>query len=712
EAPKRPSQEVPKSSKFYPGAFFTLSHNSDVALSYATVAVAVAVLGILVVLPLAVPSSLSFYSNTWESVKMGVQVFSSAALQVIEQGTRPVLEFLSSLLPAHTHTPNGLVDVLWLLGTSVLTVPIISKLPGGSPVLGFLISGLLVGPHCFGFIQNIEAVRHLAEFGVIFLLFNIGLELSLERLISMSKYVFGLGTAQLMGTAAVTAYFAGLMGANVSSAVILGVGLAFSSTAVGMQVLQDRGETGSRHGRATFSVLLLQDLAVVLVFMLVPLLAPTPDGVLQGWTIAKAVVIAIAKTAAAILTIMGIGRIFIRPLYKRIAASSNAEIFSSTTLLVVLGISLLTETLGLSSALGAFLAGLLLAETEFHLQVESDIAPYRGLLLGLFFMTVGMTINPQLLVDRFSHIMFTLAALIAGKVGVVALCGKAFGLTTLTATRAGMFLAPGGEFAFVTFGEAVREGIISTNLSSELTLVVALSMAVMPWLAALGGFIASKMESKDAKSMLPAEEEVDDLSGHIIIAGFGRVGQMVAQMLSERLINFVALDVSSERVQAGRAMKLPVYFGDAGSAAVLHAVGAARASCAVVTLDTPGANYRTVWALQKNFPDIKSYVRAHDVDHGVNLEKAGATVVVPETLEPSLQLAAACLNQIGLPSDEVASAIDNFRRKHISELGEMASEHHASLGYGFPVNLQKSMNEGSMDDEDEITVDATPLPST
>eukprot|EP00850_Spirogloea_muscicola_P004565 SM000019S05109 [mRNA] locus=s19:978602:987779:+ [translate_table: standard] len=584
-----------------------------------------------------------------------------------------------------------LFDVLWLLLASVIFVPLFQKLPGGSPVLGYLAAGVLIGPYTLSIIKHVHGTKALAEFGVVFLMFNIGLELSLERLRSMRKYVFGLGSAQTFITAAVIGCIANfLCGVSGPASIVIGNGLALSSTAVVLQVLQERGESTSRHGRATFSVLLFQDLAVVVLLILIPLISPSSSKGGVGFNaIAEALGIAAVKAVVAIAGIIAGGRLLLRPVYKQMAENHNAEIFAANTLLVVLGTSVLTARAGLSMALGAFLAGLLLAETEFALQVEADINAYRGLLLGLFFMTVGMSIDPQLLVAKFSVILTSIALLIVGKTMLVASMGRAFGMGPIAAVRAGLLLAPGGEFAFVAFGEAVNQGIMNTQLSSLLFLIVGISMAITPWLAAGGQALASRFEQQDVRSLLPVETETDDLQGHIIICGFGRIGQIIAQLLSERLIPFVALDVRTDRVTAGRALDLPVYFGDAGSKDVLHKVGAARAAAAVITLDTPGANYRTVWALSKNFPNVKTFVRAHDVDHGINLEKAGATAVVPETLEPSLQLAAAVLAQAKLPAAEIAATIDDFRTRHLSELAELSSASGTSLGYGFSKILAK-----------------------
>lgn len=592
---------------------------------------------------------------------------------------------------------TSLFDVLWLLLASVIFVPLFQKIPGGSPVLGYLAAGILIGPYGLSIIRHVHGTKAIAEFGVVFLLFNIGLELSVERLSSMKKYVFGLGSAQVLATAIVIGLVAHFISKQPGPAsIVIGNGLALSSTAVVLQVLQERGESTSRHGRATFSVLLFQDLAVVVLLILIPLISPNSSkGGVGFQAIAEALGVAAVKALVAITGIIAGGRLLLRPIYKQIAENQNAEIFSANTLLVVLGTSVLTARAGLSMALGAFLAGLLLAETEFSLQVESDIAPYRGLLLGLFFMTVGMSIDPKLLVARFPVILGALSLLIGGKTILVALVGRLFGISSVAAIRVGLLLAPGGEFAFVAFGEAVNQGIMTPQLSSFLFLVVGLSMAITPWLAAGGQLIASRFEQHDVRSLLPAESETDDLQDHIIICGFGRVGQIIAQLLSERLIPFVALDVRSERVAAGRALDLPVYFGDAGSREVLHKVGAERAAAAAVTLDTPGANFRTVWALSKYFPNVKTFVRAHDVDHGINLEKAGATAVVPETLEPSLQLAAALLAQAKLPASEIAATINEFRSHHLSELTELCESSGSSPGYGFLRMMGKTRQQPS-----------------
>ncbi|KAL1322214.1 K(+) efflux antiporter 2, chloroplastic isoform X2 [Arachis ipaensis] len=709
-----------KSSRFFSASFFSFTEEDGTEFTPASVFQSLVlsakqqfpklVLGLLFM-----GAGVAFYANRGERtaqllqqpevIVTSVEEASSSAKPLVKQLKKlpkKIKKIIASLPQQEVNEEEAsLFDVLWLLLASVIFVPIFQKLPGGSPVLGYLAAGILIGPYGLSIIRHVHGTKAIAEFGVVFLLFNIGLELSVERLSSMKKYVFGLGSAQVLATAVVVGLVARICGQAGPAAIVIGNGLALSSTAVVLQVLQERGESTSRHGRATFSVLLFQDLAVVVLLILIPLISPNSSkGGVGFQAIAEALGLAAVKAAVAITAIIAGGRLLLRPIYKQVAENQNAEIFSANTLLVILGTSLLTARAGLSMALGAFLAGLLLAETEFSLQVESDIAPYRGLLLGLFFMTVGMSIDPKLLVSNFPVITSTLGLLICGKTILVSVIGKIFGISIISAIRTGLLLAPGGEFAFVAFGEAVNQGIMSSEMSSLLFLVVGLSMAITPWLAAGGQLIASRFEQHDVRSLLPVESETDDLQDHIIICGFGRVGQIIAQLLSERLIPFVALDVRSDRVAVGRALDLPVYFGDAGSREVLHKVGAERACAAAITLDTPGANYRTVWALSKYFPNVKTFVRAHDVDHGLNLEKAGATAVVPETLEPSLQLAAAVLAQAKLPTSEIAATINEFRSRHLAELTELCEASGSSLGYGFNriMSKPKSQSPDSLDD--------------
>ena len=691
EAEKKPEKpKTSSSSKQFAGKFFSSTGDKAQGVSLA----AGIALGVGFFVGMFHPGALPLrkaVSSTAAQVTATVEGGYKSVISKIPESERKLAEHAYE--EAHE---AGLLDALVLLFTSIFAVTLISKMPGGSPVLGFLIGGAAVGPYMLGLIGHVEQAKVLAEFGVVFLLFNIGLELSLERLTAMAKFIFGMGSAQMVLTTICIAAAAVACGLTVPQAVVVGMGLAFSSTAVALQVLQDRGESGARHGRATFSVLLFQDLTVVLVFMLVPLLAGPDSGSVSA--IAGSLVKAIFKTVVAIGAIMVAGRAVLRPVYNRIAKLKNAEVLTATTLFTALGTSLLTQSLGLSMALGAFLAGLLLAETEFHLQVESDIAPFRGLLLGLFFMTVGMQIDPGTLFANFPAIIGIAVGLLAIKMSVMAFCGPLFGLPMLAALRSGVYIAPGGEFAFVTYGIAAA-GLLPMAIVNQINLAVVLTMAATPLFATLGAeFKRFFKEEKSVASLQAKEGDANDLSGHVIIAGYGRVGNMIGELLSEQLIPFVALDVSADAVSKARANDLPVYFGDAGSNAVLHAVGAEKASCAVVTLDTPGANFRTVWALKKYYPHIKVYARASDIQQGLELEKAGAKAVVPETLEPSLQLASCILSEMDMSNDDISVAVDNFRRSHMGELSLLASASGSALGYGLPTDLQ------SMDGEELVEV--------
>nr|XP_007135028.1 hypothetical protein PHAVU_010G095800g [Phaseolus vulgaris]ESW07022.1 hypothetical protein PHAVU_010G095800g [Phaseolus vulgaris] len=559
-----PKTLLKKSSRFFPASFFSFTadeaDNTPASVFLDLMESVQKQLPKLIVGLLFIGAGLVLYTNRTERraqlqqpevIVTTVEESSTAKPPVRQLQDLPkrIKKIIASLPDQEVNEEEAsLFDMLWLLLASVVFVPIFQKIPGGSPVLGYLAAGILIGPYGLSIIRHVHGTKAIAEFGVVFLLFNIGLELSVERLSSMKKYVFGFGSAQVMVTAVVVGLVAHyICGQAGPAAIVIGNGLALSSTAVVLQVLQERGESTSRHGRASFSVLLFQDLAVVVLLILIPLISPNSSkGGVGFQAIAEALGLAAVKAVVAIAAIIAGGRLLLRPIYKQIAENQNAEIFSANTLFVILGTSLLTARAGLSMALGAFLAGLLLAETEFSLQVESDIAPYRGLLLGLFFMTVGMSIDPKLLVSNFPAITGTLGLLIFGKTLLVSLIGRAFGISLISSIRVGLLLAPGGEFAFVAFGEAVNQGIMSSQLSSLLFLVVGISMAITPWLAAGGQFLASRFELHDVRSLLPEESETDDLQNHIIICGFGRVGQIIAQLLSEKLIPFVALDVRRE----------------------------------------------------------------------------------------------------------------------------------------------------------------------
>ncbi len=571
------------------------------------------------------------------------------------------------------HYPQALIDVLMLLATAIVVVLAIQRLRI-SPVIGYLGAGLLIGPSGLGAVGDAEGVGELAEFGIVFLLFSIGLELSLQRLWGMRRYVFGLGAAQVLVTGAAIGIAAWWLGATPAAAIIIGGGLALSSTAVTLQLLVERGETAGRFGRVTIAVLLLQDLAVVPLLVLIPLLAG------DGGSLAASLGFAMLKAAAALAVIVVLGRLVLRPVLRAVAAGKNPDVFAAVTLLIALGTALATAMAGLSLPLGAFLAGLLIAETEFRHQVDAEIRTFKGLLLGLFFMTVGMSIDLPLLASDWLSIGALFIALLAGKTLIVTLLARLFGLAWPTAMRVGLALAEGGEFAFILFSAALAVGVLAAGEEQLLLAAVVLTLAATPLLTALGARLEARFAGHPEETDL-AGIETGDLENHIIVAGFGRVGQTVAKLLTSAGIGWVAVDRDIELVTTARQRNLPVYFGDASRPAMLHSLGVERARAAVVTLDHAGAAERAAEAIQRARPGLPLVARARDILHAERLRHIGASDVVMETLEASLQLASKTLQLADADIDVIAAAISAFREGDSVLLEELAAERRSAEGH-------------------------------
>jgi CPA2 family monovalent cation:H+ antiporter-2 len=547
--------------------------------------------------------------------------------------------------------------VLILLLAAIVAVPLAQRLRA-PPMLGYLAAGLVVGPFGLGLIENTAAAEQLSPFGVVFLLFTIGLDLPLARLQAMWRYIFGLGMMQMAVTAAVIAAAAYALHADAAAALVIGSALAFSSTAAVVQLLAERGELASRTGRIAIAVLLLQDLSVVPFLALVPLLHP------GGGSVVAAIVIALAKGAAALTLILLLGRLVLRPLFRLVARTGIAETFAATILLVVLGTGWATAQAGMSMALGAFLAGLLLAETEYRHQVEADIQPFRGLFLGLFFITVGMVIDLPVVVRHWQAVLALAAALLAVKSLLLGLLARLFGLGWPLAARIALLLSEGGEFAYVVFALALPLGILDHDTAEVLIAVIALTMAATPVMAALGRRAAARLQAKPAPESRRLAEETEDLSGHVVIAGYGRVGQIVGQLLAAQQIPYVAIEQDVGLVEAHRRHDRPVYFGDASRAELLEAAGVNRASAAVITLNQAQAAERLVQALRRAHPTLHIIARSRDVEHQRRLQDAGADAVILEALEPGLQMGAAVLRGSGAPVDAVDHVVEAFRRSN------------------------------------------------
>ncbi|MDX1710825.1 MAG: monovalent cation:proton antiporter-2 (CPA2) family protein [Rhodovibrionaceae bacterium] len=562
--------------------------------------------------------------------------------------------------------PGHLNDVLVVLVAAIVFVSIFQRLRI-SPVLAYLAAGLVIGPHGLGLISDEEGAHFFAEFGVIFLLFSIGLELPFERIRALGSYIFGLGLAQVFLTSLLIALGAYALGATPEAALVIGGALALSSTATVLQLLVEKGEATTRHGRAGISVLLFQDLAVVPLLVLIPLLSGD-DG-----HIVEALAIAGLKALAVLAGILLLGRLVVRPVYRIVAATQNAELFFATSLLLVLGTGYATAQANMSMALGAFLAGLLLAESEYRHQIEADIQPFRGLFLGLFFITVGMSIDVAVMVDELVLVLAIALGLIVGKAALIAGLCLAFRLEKSVALRVGLLLAQGGEFAFVILSLAVFEGVVTSAWAQPAVIAVAVTMAVTPLLAELGRWCSDLLEEKAAGDENDLASEAESLRRHVLIAGFGRVGETVARLLERRGVPYIALDLSVQRVNEARRRGLPVFFGDASRLEVLRAAGIERARAVVLTLDRPGPSEQAVSLVRRHYPKLEIIARGRDIPHHNRLRTAGADAVVPETVEASLQLAGSVLRSVGTEQEELERLLEETRQAefdHHEEDGE------------------------------------------
>lgn len=547
-----------------------------------------------------------------------------------------------------------LQEALLFLGLSVLAILLLHRLRL-SPVLGYLAAGLILGPTGVGLVTDAVPIQTVAELGVVFLLFLIGLELSVERLRAMRRWVFGLGLAQFTLTGAIIAGAAVLLGLAPATAILLGGALALSSTAVVVQLLIERGELASPAGRTTFAVLLFQDLAVVPLLLYAAVLAGPADQ-----SVPLALALALGKALLAVGLVLVIGRFTIAPLLALVAATRSSELFTATALLVVLGTGWATGLGGLSMALGAFLAGLVLAGTDFRHQAETDMQPFKGLLLGLFFLSVGLGIDAAAIIDRLALILAGMVGLVLVKAALAAALAKLFGAPMPVALRTGLLLGEVGEFAFVVIASARGNGLLDPPLAQSLVAMVGLSIAVTPFLPSLADRLVRLLGLETAGA---AVESAPD-QPHVIIAGFGRVGQTVAALMARQQVPVVAIDLNPDLVREKRREGQPVHYGDTSRHELLKQLGADHAMAAIITLDDPQAAARTVAAFRDHWPHLRLFARARDRDHAANLLALGAVAVVPETFESSLTLARGALESFGVPSAAVEELVQLYREDH------------------------------------------------
>jgi CPA2 family monovalent cation:H+ antiporter-2 len=547
-------------------------------------------------------------------------------------------------------------EALAFLIATVVLVPLFHRLKT-SPVFGYLVAGTLIGPHGLGLVEHVDAVTALAQLGIVFLMFTIGLEVSPDRLRAMRRYVFGFGAAQVALSAMIIGVIAWAWGNSADVSLLLGGCLALSSTAIVLQLLVERGELASRFGRATFSVLLFQDLAVVpILFMINVFGNPDGHGLLIGFGLA------LGRAAIAIVGVVVVGRLVLRPLFRVAARTAGSEVFIATALLVIIGIAVLTEVSGLSMAMGAFLAGLLIAETEFRHQIEIDILPFKGLLLGLFFMSVGMGIDFAAVADVALWVAASVVGLIAIKAVLAGGLARVFGLGIGESLRAGLLLGPSGEFAFIVIGAALTLELMPAAIGQFMLIVAGLSMLCVPLLDVVGNRAVETLRVRGIAAASPdVGAETGDLSGHVIIAGFGRVGRVVARFLDAQHVSYVAFDVNTDLVANRRNRGHPVFFGDASRADILDRAGLDRAAAVVVALKGPAQSIRVVEQIRARHGEIPIFVRTHDAAPADELLARGANHVIPETMESSLQLGGLVLQTLGTPREAVDELIDHIR---------------------------------------------------
>lgn len=566
-----------------------------------------------------------------------------------------------------THPQDGTTELvtqtLVFLAATCVLVPALKK-ARLSAVMGFLVIGVAMGPHVLGRLSETwpwlspfalepgQETLLLAELGVVFLLFVIGLEVSFERLWALRRFVFGLGFAQVALCAAAIGAGALAFGNSFSVSAVLGLAFALSSTALVLQLLRERGQIATSVGRASFSVLLMQDLMVVPILFLVAALSPNAGPIGTG-----GVGLALVSALVSLGIILLAGRLLLRPLFRWVAAADSREIFIAAAFLAAIGMAAAAQMVGLSMALGAFLAGLLLAETEFRHQIETDLEPFKDLLLGLFFVTVGMQIDLRLLLSEPDMIVLGVIGLFALKAVIITPLAHAFGLSWPRAIQTAFLLGQAGEFAFVVIAAARGGGAIPAETADYMLVVTALSIFMTPIMASVGAAIAQRI----ANTPTPPPEAAKD-EGHIVIAGFGRVGQTLADVLNANEIPHVGVEGDATAVRALRNEGRPVHYGDASNRQVLESVGAANAAAIVVTINDPEGVERIVGEAKKAWPHIPVYARARDADHARRLHGLGATMASPDSIEAALQLGEALLNGVGVP-DEVARRIINERRE-------------------------------------------------
>jgi glutathione-regulated potassium-efflux system protein KefB len=549
------------------------------------------------------------------------------------------------------HDSAALEVALVFLLSAVIAVPLFRRFGLGA-VLGYLVAGVVIGPDGLKVVRDAESVLAASEFGVVMLLFVIGLELSPARLWVMRRQVFGIGGLQVAISALLLAALAAMYGLGWKANLVIGLGLALSSTAVGLQLLAERKELTTGYGRLAFAILLLQDLVAIPLLAMIPLLGEAKAAAQSAPSME-----AVLKAVGAIGAVLVGGRYLLRPVFRIVARAQMVEVFTATALLVVIGNAWLMQQAGLSMGLGAFLAGLLLADSEFRHELESHIEPFKGLLLGLFFIAVGMTLD----LDRIAAEPALVAGGVLGLLGLKALVligvGRAARLDWRESALLGTVLALGGEFGFVVFGEAYKAGLLEIGIRDTLNAIVGLSMAATPLLLLA---VTRWLGARPARKATREFDQIDDNDPRVIIAGFGRMGQIVGRMLRAQKIAFTALENSPEQVDFSRRFGSQIYFGDPARPELLRAARADKAEIFVLTTDDPDANIRTARIVKRHFPHLKIYARARNRQHAFKLMDMDVEIV-RETFHSSLVLGQRVMEALGIPPEVAHERRERFR---------------------------------------------------
>lgn len=577
-----------------------------------------------------------------------------------------------------------LQDAALFLGAAVVAVPIFKRLKLGS-VLGYLGAGAIIGPHVLGLVGDTESVYAFSEFGVVLLLFIIGLELKPSRLWALRADIFGLGTSQVFITAAVVAAFGVFaLGATWQAAVLVGMGLSLSSTAFALQLMQESGDFTTPYGTRAFSVLLLQDIMIAPILALAPLLAigAAAAGGGGGW-------LAALESVGAIVAMVLAGKFLLNPIFRVIAQTRSHEIFLAAALLLVVGAALLMHTFDLSMALGAFIAGVMLADSEYRHQIEADIEPFRGLLLGLFFIAVGMSVDWAVVAREWVMVLGGAILLMIAKGAILfALC-RAFKSPKLDAARIATTLPQGGEFGFVVMGAGVSLGILTGEVSGLLLALITVSMALTVPGRILFEKIVPRLWPEQTDDLLRPGDGAEQNS--VIVLGFGRVGQIVSQIFRMKGIPVTAIDADPKRIQAAKRFGAKVYFGDATRQDVLAAAGMAKADLVYVTIDNAAACTKSIDVISHAFPNVRIMARAHDRLHAIDLLDSGADFLIRDTFESSVKLAEAGLKRLDVDEEEIELLVEEFRRADADRLALQKAEGvYATAEDGGSFRLDKS----------------------